>query len=450
MKIVNEDNITLEPSDWRWSASIIGLLKYFTYHDIEHEIKGETLSYKSDSISEDKYLEFVEYYYGDKLHHMALKNMLYKEVFTEEDIKSINEKLKANTVMKNVMGKTKFDGNNKSEILQLIEQNKQKLIKETFRNKNDMYKNYCNVNTLGTLQNDSCRVVGYNLDIAKKGKAASYNFDKVNFVYQDEIEFDFIPFAFVGEREMFFINANSTIESLNKSNSSYGFKLEGIIKAGERVNTKKILFAAIIESKDYLNCDMEVMVKSTSKDYFKALYIHKKSIRILREIQPYYDVFTFSEKISEDYYLDIQSEVIDCILNNLRTDELIEYFLKNNKRNYVISKLIELNILIEEGGNEMEKRTKIAYACAKKVVGILEENKLASYRQKLTSAIVFNDYDRVCEILLQLSNYSNVSFDFAYDLFEDFEANKDVAYSFVNALNKYDNKQGEKGGYKYE
>ena len=89
----------------------------------------------------------------------------------------------------------------------------------------------------------------------------------------------------------------------------------------------------------------------------------------------------------------------------------------------------------------MNKSMKVAYACAKEVVKKLPENKRESYRQKLTSAIVFKDYDRCCQILLQLSNYSEVTFDFAYSLFEDFEANKDVVYTFINALTK-DKKNG--------
>ena len=57
---------------------------------------------------------------------------------------------------------------------------------------------------------------------------------------------------------------------------------------------------------------------------------------------------------------------------------------------------------------------------------------------------MFKDYDRYCQVLLQLSNYSGVAFDFVYDLFEDFEKNKDVAYTFINALTpeKNEKKQG--------
>lgn len=84
----------------------------------------------------------------------------------------------------------------------------------------------------------------------------------------------------------------------------------------------------------------------------------------------------------------------------------------------------------------MDKQMKSAYKSAKKVMAEIPENKVDSYKQKLISAITFKDYERFCEILLQLSSYSGVVFDFAYDLFENFEGNKNIAYTFINALNK--------------
>ena len=38
--------------------------------------------------------------------------------------------------------------------------------------------------------------------------------------------------------------------------------------------------------------------------------------------------------------------------------------------------------------------------------------------------------------MLNLSNNVDEPFDFAYDLFEDFEKNKELAYTFVNALRR--------------
>lgn len=89
----------------------------------------------------------------------------------------------------------------------------------------------------------------------------------------------------------------------------------------------------------------------------------------------------------------------------------------------------------------MKDRLKGAFKNAKQVEEVLEINKLDSYRQKLTSSIIFKDYDRVCQILLQLSNYSGIEFNFVYDLFDDFESNKDLAYTFINALSKSSEKK---------
>ena len=89
----------------------------------------------------------------------------------------------------------------------------------------------------------------------------------------------------------------------------------------------------------------------------------------------------------------------------------------------------------------MEQKTKQAYKCAKqmawKMTGTvykLPDNKLNAYRQKLTSALTFEDFDRFNIVLLNLSNYVDEPVDFAYDLFEDFEKNKELAYTFVNAM----------------
>ena len=84
----------------------------------------------------------------------------------------------------------------------------------------------------------------------------------------------------------------------------------------------------------------------------------------------------------------------------------------------------------------MKDTLKGVYKNAKQVSEVLDKNKLDSYKQKLTSSIIFKDYDRVCQILLQLSGYSDVYFSFADELFMDFEKNKDIAYTFINALGK--------------
>lgn len=111
--------------------------------------------------------------------------------------------MKANTILKNKFKKIKFDGHNQDEIQNIIDQNREEIICETFRNKNNLYKNYCNPNQLFKDKQECCRLNGYYIDMPKKGKSISYAFDKSNYVGNDIPEFDFIPFAFSGCREKF-------------------------------------------------------------------------------------------------------------------------------------------------------------------------------------------------------------------------------------------------------
>lgn len=436
----------LEASDWRFSAAIVGMIKYFIYHDIGYEIKNDYILYNSADITEEKYLEFVEYKYSDELYHKIVENKLSNSEFEEKDIKEINEKLSGNSIMKKTFGKKKFNGENKDEILNIIDENRLDITKETYRNKTNLYKNYCNPNQLFSEKNEYCRLLGYTLDASKKSKSTGYLFNKKSFVGEDIIEFDFIPFAFSGTSESFFINDNITIKRLKQSNDEFVRKIDSQLNDGKFKNTREALFKGIIESADFINYDVEIIYKDMNKDYFETLYLRKESINIFKKIKDinknskenideYYKVFTKFYKLKNDEYINIQKNVTDNILNNILMDEYIELFLREKNKDYLISQLILLNILIR-GDETMKKRLKGAYACAKKVAEVIPQNKIDTYRQKLTSSVIFKDYDRVCQILLQLSNYSNVEFGFIYDLFENFEENKDLAYTFINALSK--------------
>lgn len=425
----------LEASDWRFSAAILGLIKYLRYHDFEYDLDDDYLLYKSEDISEEKYLEFVEYKYGDELHHKLVENILSNEDISDEQIKLVNEKLVGNTIMKKVFNKIKFDGSNKDEILDIIKKNKNEIIKETYKYKPNMYRNYCNTNQLFNEDKDYCRLLGYTVDAGKKGKSTGYNFKTSSFVGEDIKEFDFIPFAFIGDREAFFINDNLTIKRLERSNIELEKKVKlGLNSDNKIIDTRQALFKGIIESSDFIDYDVEVIFKDIDKGYFETLYIRKESIDILKKIKDY-KVFCSSYKLETGEWINIQKDITKSILNNILVDEYIELFLKEKNKNYVVSQLININVLIR-GDKEMKDRLKGAYACAKQVVEVLPQNKIDSYKQKLTSSIIFKDYDRVCQILLQLSNYSNIEFGFVYDLFESFEDNKDLAYTFINALSK--------------
>jgi CRISPR-associated protein Cst1 len=426
-------NTKMETSDWRYSASIVGLLKYFDYlvstgcksqselYNIDHDV----ISYNSEDITEEKYLLFVEHYFENAMHHRVIEQILDNSEFTDEQIKLVNDKLKANVIMKKTLGEIKFSGENKEIILEKIKENRLLLIKETYRTGKSLYDNFANSNSLFEEPGSICRMKNYNIDAGKKSKSISYNWDFKTYKFEDEKEFDFIPFAFSKSYESFFINNNYSIKQLFNTNNLIS----------DSNNPRSTLFCDLKNSADFIDYDVEVIIKNRGEDYFETLYIRKDAIKIFDEIKNYKGI-KMKYKVNDNYYMDIEKNVTDNILNNIKVDNLIEMLLKSNSNySYNIKTLIEINTLIY-GGDKMDKQMKSAYASAKRVMAEIPENKVNSYKQKLISAITFKDYERFCEILLQLSSYSGVVFDFAYDLFADFDENKNIAYTFINALNK--------------
>ncbi|EOU1694318.1 type I CRISPR-associated protein Cas8a1/Csx8 [Clostridium perfringens] len=435
---------TLETGDWRYSAAIVGLIKYFDFlyqngvadKSELYEFEDDYLRYNSNYISEENYLLFVEKYFKDAMHHKVVENILLKDELSEDEIVLINDKLKANQAMKSIFGKIKYTGENKEEILDLIEKNRLKLIKETYRRGKSLYSNFANENLLFSDNNKVCRLVNYCADMGKKGKSLGYYWDNNTFEFKDEKIFDFIPFAFSKSYDTFFINNNVSIKELKKSNS--------FIENSE--NTRTTLFGNMKESAEYIGFDVEVILKSRDKNYYETVYVREKAINIFKQSDDFdYKGIKFWYRDDEKNPKYMEPEIVNRILNGIRMDSIIELLFKSkNNHSYNIKTLITINNLIYEGGSEMTKKMKSAYASAKRVSEKLEENKLNSYKQKLISAVTFKNKDRFCEILLQLSSFSGVVFDFAYDLFDDFENNKNLAYTFINSLNKEGNK--ENGG----
>ena len=447
---MKDEMVCLEPFDWRYSAAIVGLRKYLEWLGVDEEpnliITEDTLEYNKKYLDKEDFLKFAEYYFKDDMHHIEIENKLKEKNPTEDQINIVNEKMKANTILKNKFKKIKFDGHNQDEIQNIIDQNREEIICETFRNKNNLYKNYCNPNQLFKDKQECCRLNGYYIDMPKKGKSISYAFDKSNYVGNDIPEFDFIPFAFCGERESLFINDNYSVKQLIDTNQQLIDKLreEKEKKTDKYQTARKILFKSIQESSAFIDYDVEVITKNRNRDFFETLYIRKRSIDILSELEVY-EPFCFSVQLGKEYYLDVQKEVMDCILNLKDADELIEFFLKRDSE-YLVSLLIKLNLLIKERGKNMTKGMTVAYACAKKVAERLPENKRKSYRQRLTSSLALKDYSAFLDILAQLSNYTDIQFDFVYDLFENFEDNKELAYTFANAMTKKSKVQDKQTG----
>lgn len=444
MKILYDT--VLECLDWRYSAAIVGLIKYFnfsneSYAKIKYEQDEDSVSFNQEDITMERYLAFAEDYFKEDMFHKKVEEQLFYSEFNEDAIKNVNELLHGNKVMKDVFGKIKFDGTNKNSILKKIEDNRKTIIQETFRNKKNLYSNFCSKILLGEEGQPHCRLVGYNIDEGRKSKSTAYLFNNSLFVGNDRLEFDFIPFAFTNTYDAFFINNNMNIQTLCHTNHYIQRKIK---EEEVQKNVMETLFQEIIMSAEFVDYDVEVIVKSRDKEFFESLYIRKSAIEKLKKIENLKGI-SFSVKITDDYYIRMGSEVIHHVLNDLKLDSLIYFLLKEEEKKkngefsyyFALQKLIGINQIIK-GDETMTEQMKSAYKsailCTKELARQNKENKIKSYKQKLISAIVAEDYDRVNVVLLQLAEFSDTSFTFVYDLFEDFEKNKEIALTFINTL----------------
>lgn len=482
----------ISASDWKYSAAITGLLYYFKELEKKYEIKTLTIDeitdnfllYNKEDITEESYLNFIEAFYPeDTLVHKKLENQLkYTKEFTPEIIKSIKENMSANTVSKKVFSKIKFDGTNKEEALKLLEENRHLIIKETFRNKKDLYDNYCQTSRLLEKgDNSPCRLKGYYFDPNRKSKTTGYNFTSTSVDYFDDDVFDFIPFAFTGNSfETIFLNDNLDLEILENMNYKLReyfseekereteeikkFKQEKAIKEKrneeiEEIATsiplKKIFLNILRKKSDYIKYGMEIIYKNRDKEFFETWYLRNESIEVLKAVENF-SKLDIRIKITDKYYFNLLDEIFSAILNLSLLTNSIMYLLKDRenfikpdtskenlskffKYNYAIEQLIKVNQIIRNGGKEMNWQLKNSIEnCAEKVINYFEKektsNKLASYRQKLLSSVVAKNHKRTLDILTQLSVYSGVHFDFVFNYIENPTKNEDTIHYFILKL----------------
>jgi len=453
-KVYSGFDTAISASDWRYSAAIVGLHYYLEKMGKQYEIKknieidnilDDFFLYHSQDITEKEYLQFVESFYGEELAHKALENKLKsKSTFHEEEIKWIKEKMSANTTLKKVFSKVKFTGENKQEILNLIQENREGIIKETFRNKKNLYDNYCQSGVLLTeaVKDSVCRVKGYYIDAGKKGKSMAYNFKTDTIIYEDDLIFDFIPFAFNGSSfETVFLNDNVDLEILIKMN--YNVQVLWKRKEEERIEIQRNLMELLQSKTHQLKYGMEIIYKDREKTHFDSWYLRNESIKIFQKVN--ISKIQLNMKEGENYR-NILKETFKNIMNLSRVDDTIHFLLKEKEKkintigiNLAIEELLEINNRIKNGGEEMTGNIKAAKACAREVVKEFKkkniEKKLDSYRQKLISSLVFRDYKGTLDILMQLSNYSGVSFGFVFDFIENPSQNDDLVRAFVFKLN---------------
>lgn len=443
----------LQPTDWRFAAAVVGLCKYFDYFGIVYKVLYDVeekpdnyiygfdgIIYKSEDITEEKYLEFAENYFEKYMTHINILNILESQEFSEEQIKLVNDLVKSKTVLKGLFDKIKFDGTNKDIFISTIEENRAEIIKNIFKNGNNLYKNYCNERLIFTEDNSTCRLRGYNVDKDRKTSNLGFCFSKESFESNDILEFDFIPFAFSNsdKRETYFVNNNFSVKSLTQTNYAFSNQLSST----ENKDDKNKLMLVLQNSKDYISYDVEIISKSQDKAYYETFFVRLERLKKLRELSG--KSLNFVKKINDDYWFNLEKEVYMRCLNNVLLDDVILMMLKfyfddNAVKGYIKSRtdmLIDINVSWK--GNEIMNEIKSAKSCgfltSQKLIEMKSSNKINSYKQKIISALCAHDYDRAKEIILSLSAYVGMEFSFFYTFLENAEENKDLAFAFASAL----------------
>lgn len=443
----------LQPTDWRFAAAVVGLCKYFDYFGIDYKVIYDVeekpdnyihgfdgIIYKSEDITEEKYLEFAENYFEKYMTHKNILNILESQEFSEEQIKLVNDLVKSKTVLKGLFDKIKFDGTNKDIFISTIEENRAEIIKNIFKNGNNLYKNYCNERLIFTEDNSTCRLRGYNVDKDRKTSNLGFCFSKESFESNDILEFDFIPFAFSNSdmRETYFVNNNFSVKSLTQTNYAFSNQLSNT----ENKDDKNKLMLVLQNSKDYISYDVEIISKSQDKAYYETFFVRLERLKKLRELSG--KSLNFVKKINDDYWFNLEKEVYMRCLNNVLLDDVILMMLKfyfddNAVKGYIKSRtdmLIDINVSWK--GNEIMDEIKSAKSCgfltSQKLIEMKSSNKINSYKQKIISALCAHDYDRAKEIILSLSAYVGMEFSFFYTFLENAEENKDLAFAFASAL----------------
>lgn len=472
----------LLPTEWRYSAAIVGLIRFFdfieetegkklytytnnedkdryvVYSDICGYIQG--ILYNSTDLTEERYLLFCENWYDREFQHRNVEALLtHIQKFSQDNINDINSYLNgtsSNTVMKKIFKGIKFDGTNTDTILNLIDEHRLEIIKETFRYKTTMYRNFANTNKLMSDTNPHCRLLSYDLDENRKSKAASYYFDTSTFIASDIYEFDFIPFAFTYTKIGFFVNSNTSIEALVKCNNQLKEKMDveeqiinnRVIRDGDQTK----LIKAMLHSDDFLNCDVEIICKDREQESFDTMLIRKQALQRLKKIYDNYNL-RYVHKYNYNYWLNVEEELIRCCLNYIYLDKLLEQLLLLSRMDtesrtiQIIQPLVQIN-MEWKGVNQtmqdtIERAKKVGYYIGKTIKEKNGENKVKSYKNKLINATVSHDRERVLEIMLQLSGYTDGEISTIYDILDNPDNWSDIAISFTNAMIPYTKKEKE-------
>lgn len=88
----------------------------------------------------------------------------------------------------------------------------------------------------------------------------------------------------------------------------------------------------IVESSDYIDYDVEVIIKKRKWLLWNTLYKKRKyrSFSMYKEKIQDYSYFARKFKVNDNYYIDIQDKVIDAVLNMTNVTDIVQILLKDD------------------------------------------------------------------------------------------------------------------------
>ena len=274
-------NRCLELTDWRFSATAVGLIRFCDFHDIDCYKTKRKLFYNFEDVDltddevKKNYLIFAEDWFAHLMHHRMLMDLYNKANISKEDEKKINEKFVANTIMKKVFKGIKYGNIDVVEIQNRIDNNRFDIILNTFVNSMNGYRKFENTSCFGKLPQERCRLLGFYVDIGRKTKSLGFNFDKKAANSIDCMEFDFIPFAFSKGRESIFVNNNSSIRNLLESNDRAQSYYDNLTDKNASWNT---IFYSYLRSSKLIKQNVEIILKNIDNDYFETVMVREQAI----------------------------------------------------------------------------------------------------------------------------------------------------------------------------
>ena len=162
-------------------------------------------------------------------------------------------------------------------------------------------------------------------------------------------------------RESIFIN-NISINNLPRTNN----KIESNMRNYNDNNFRSIIFYSYQEGSEYIDFDVEIIIKEMNKEYFETIFVRKEATDIFKSIKKMDKDTDYiklalnhrSIKITDDFYINVMKEVTESILNLVVLDNLILFLFsleggkkqngenKKSRYGFLVSQLTKINKII--------------------------------------------------------------------------------------------------------